>query len=98
MTLTKKNFEAIAEILHKETFTQADDGFKYVALYPLIDSLTDYFEKENPAFDPQPFEAAVLNGKIGLKNELQLLRSEESIRRRPMCRLLPCFKKGRLHN
>lgn len=64
MTLTKKHFEAIAEIIHKHR----DEYLGGAAILEVLtEELSDYFERENPSFDRQWFRAAVLEGEIGLK-------------------------------
>ena len=62
MTLTKFDFEAIAEILHDYL------DISGWAVEDLTDRFADYFETENPSFDRQLFRAAVFDGKIGLKD------------------------------
>jgi len=79
MTLTKKHFEAIAEILNREWidrafFRETKEEVRAIVTQRqyLIDSLmnrlSDYFETQNPSFDRQLFKAAVFDGKIGLKD------------------------------
>ena len=58
MSLSKKHFKAIADIIAKNTYTQANDGYKYVSLEVLIDELVSYFSHENSRFDALRFERA----------------------------------------
>ena len=78
MTLTKKNFEAIAEILHRQLVTQiqqANESNSFDAESRIIDTienlmeeLGDYFAEENPSFNRFYFKEAVEHGKIDLKD------------------------------
>ena len=52
------HFKAIADIIAKNTYTQANDGYKYVSLEVLIDELVSYFLQENSRFDAFRFERA----------------------------------------
>ena len=58
--LTKQHFESIAEIINKETLISVNDGYKFIPLVLLIDSLSDYFKSQNPMFNENQFKKACL--------------------------------------
>ncbi len=60
MSLTKKDFIRIAEIL-KGNIDKAENGFVWKWNNPeeLIKSLSIYFKSENPKFNEQKFKQAV---------------------------------------
>ena len=70
MTLTKKNFKAIAEILNCEVikdakstgYTEEEKEENNSGIERLIVMFSEYFAKENPAFDRKKFKEAVLEG------------------------------------
>ena len=55
MTYTKKLYKQIADILRKLTYTQANDGFKYLSKNELIDELCKIFKLDNQRFDTDRF-------------------------------------------
>lgn len=59
MSLTKKDFKKVAEFLNKNTYTQANDGFKYLSLNELMSFLIELFESENKNFNKDLFVKAV---------------------------------------
>lgn len=61
MTLTKKHFDKIAEILNKNLRTEALGKVDYTGFeMGLIQELTDYFKTENPNFNTAKFKEACL--------------------------------------
>ena len=68
MTLTKKHFEAIAEILHTAIIDRNFNPEMERAIKLVSQELGDYFKQENSSFDQDLFNAAVFEGKIGLKD------------------------------
>ena len=67
MTLTKKHFKAIAEILRKNRGFYGQFAEPYKSQFQeiaddLTKQLADYFKTENPAFDREKFRKAVFDG------------------------------------
>jgi len=58
MSLTKKDFKKVAEILRHRKGTSDTEG--KISLYPLLEDLCYWFKSENPDFDEQKFRDAVL--------------------------------------
>ena len=56
MSLTKKNYEAIAEIIKRNT-SQTNSIAKLTADL-IIRDLSDYFQSDNPNFQPKLFKKA----------------------------------------
>jgi hypothetical protein len=55
---TRKDFTAVAEIIAAERSTAFGDNDSGNALDRITDSLADYFETSNPAFDRNRFRKA----------------------------------------
>ena len=55
MTLSRKDYKAIAQILHDQgdAFVRGDDGFHLLEI--LAHNLAWYFEQDNPRFDREKF-------------------------------------------
>lgn len=53
--LTKHMYQKIAKIVRTETFTQVNDGFKYVIKEHLVDALCIAFKEDNERFDAEIF-------------------------------------------
>ena len=53
--LTKKHFEAVAQILHRARNTT----FAYNPVSFITEQLANYFQQENPSFDKERFRQAV---------------------------------------
>lgn len=58
MSVTRKDFEAIAKIIKNETLTANVDGFKYVPSRAIVERLCYYFETQNAQFDRHKFYVA----------------------------------------
>lgn len=60
MSVSKKDFEAIAKIINNETLTGSGAGysFKYVPINVIVERLSYYFETQNAQFDRHKFYVA----------------------------------------
>ena len=61
MSMSKKDFEAIASILRQQA--DGEDETARGAIYELAGNLADYFAETNPLFDHGRFETAVKGGR-----------------------------------
>lgn len=61
MTLTKKHFKAIAEIINKNiAYEDTSEKAKDYIYSEIINELSEYFKTENPLFDEDKFKGACL--------------------------------------
>lgn len=60
MSMSKKDFEAIASILRQQA--DGEDETARGAIYELACNLADYFAEVNPNFNHERFEKAVKGG------------------------------------